>query len=84
MSQHALPCPFCGHAVDLTDPDVLYPSGVGWRDHENGLRSYHSAREVPQEQWCFALHCATTSGGCGAQMNADSKEEALERWNRRV
>jgi len=77
-------CPFCGHKVDMSDPDTLYPNGTGWSDDLFTGRSYHSFREVPKEQWCYSIHCATTSGGCGVEMSADSKEEAIEKWNRRV
>lgn len=77
------PCPFCGKKVDLEDHDVLYPSGTGWKQ-EDGFRSYHRYSEVPKEQWCYTMHCTSNSGGCGAEMSGDSKEEALEKWNRRV
>lgn len=76
-------CPFCGHHVDLEDPDVLYPNGTGWKIRSDGLRSYHHFREVPPDQWCYSMHCPTTSGGCGAEISGDSKEEAVEKWNRR-
>lgn len=75
-------CPFCGMPVDLEDPDVLYPNGTGWKIRGD-LRSYHHFREVPPEQWCYSMHCTTTSGGCGAEISGDSKEEAVEKWNRR-
>ena len=79
------PCPFCGHVVDLDDPDTLYPNGTGWKLNEkNNMRSYHNFREVPQEQWCYSLNCVTTAGGCGAEMHADSKEDAIKQWNKRV
>lgn len=78
------PCPFCGHKVDLEDADTLYPTGTGWREEHDGFRSYHSFRDVPREQWCWAMHCPETAGGCGAQIDADSKDEALEKWERRV
>lgn len=78
------PCPFCGMEVDLSDPDTLYPSGTGWKDRPDGLRSYHSFREVPREQWCWDMHCPTTAGGCGAVMSGDSREECIEKWNTRV
>ena len=77
------PCPFCGHTVDLEDVDTLYPNGIGWKDRELG-RSYHPCKEVPREQWCYSVHCVTTSGGCGCEMRADTKEEAIEKWNKRV
>ena len=78
------PCPFCGKEVDLEDPDTLHPTGSGWLIRNTGVRSYHSFREVPQEQWCYGLHCTTTSGGCGVRMDADSRTEAIEKWNNRV
>ena len=77
-------CPFCGHKVDLEDPDTLYPNGNGWKILSNGRKGYYSFRDVPKEQWCYSLHCVTTTGGCGVEMSANTKEEAIERWNRRV
>ena len=77
-----LPCPFCGKLADLEDYDTLYPSGTGWKD-EGGLRSYHSFRDVPKEQWCWGMHCPTPAGGCGAEIHGDSKAEALAKWNKR-
>lgn len=77
-------CPFCGKAVDLEDDDTLYPNGTGWQTRPNGKRSYHSFRDVPKEQWCWSMHCPTTSGGCGVEMSGDSKQEAIDKWNRRV
>jgi hypothetical protein len=78
------PCPFCGKAVDLSDGDTLYPNGTGWQDRSDGLRSYHSFRDVPPDQWCYSMHCPTTAGGCGAEISGDSKEEAINKWNRRA
>jgi hypothetical protein len=83
MNYKMKPCPFCGHEVDLKAPDTLHPSGTGWKTRANGFRSYHSFREVPPEQWCYSLQCVTTSGGCGVRMDADSREEAIEKWNTR-
>ena len=78
------PCPFCGMSVDLQDPDSLYPNGTGWAFNDNlGFRTYHSAKEVPAEQWCYSLHCVVHHGGCGAEMHADSRQEAIDRWNKR-
>ena len=79
-----LPCPFCGKSVDITDIDTLYPNGTGWKDHKDqNLRSYCHYTEVPTEQWCYSLHCVETSGGCGASTSGDSKQEAIDKWNRR-
>ena len=78
------PCPFCGKEVDLEDEDTLYPNGCGWEDRTLGFRSYHSFREVPKEQWCWSMHCPVTSGGCGAEISGDSKQECIDRWNTRV
>jgi hypothetical protein len=83
MNEQMKPCPFCGHEVDLENGDTLYPNATGWKDREYG-RSYHSFREVPQEQWCYSMHCPTTSGGCGCEMSADTKDEAIEKWNKRI
>lgn len=78
------PCPFCGKKIDPTDIDTLYPSGTGWETGEGGYRHYVSAREVPKEQWCYKVVCQEHYGGCGAEVHGDSKEEALEKWNRRA
>ncbi len=75
-------CPFCGHIPDMGDPDTVYPSGIGWKV-SRGFRHYVSFREVPPEQWCYSMHCVTTSGGCGAEISADSKEAAIAKWKRR-
>ena len=75
--------PFCGHVVDLQDGDTLYPNGIGWKISPSGMTTYHSFREVPEEQWCYSMHCPTTAGGCGVEMSANSKYEAMDKWNNR-
>jgi hypothetical protein len=77
------PCPFCGHKVDLENPDTLYEDGWGWLE-VNGLRSYHRIGHVPDGQECYAMHCPISAGGCGAEISGDSKQEAIEKWNKRV
>lgn len=78
-------CPFCGKPVDLGDPDVLYPNGIGWKFNDSPqMRTYHSFRDVPPSQRCWTLHCPVSSGGCGAEMPADTREDAIEKWNRRM
>lgn len=78
------PCPFCGLKPDLEDGDTLHPSATGWKPQQNGIRTYHSFREVPKEQWCWEINCPTTAGGCGINMTDDSKEEVIAKWNKRV
>lgn len=75
-------CPFCGKEVDLEDPDTLYTNGIGWVQNGN-RRSYHNFREVPEGQWCWSIHCHEHAGGCGAQINGDSRQECIDKWNRR-
>lgn len=80
-----LACPFCNKPVALDDPDTLYPSGIGWKfDDDLQRRTYHNFREVPPEQWCYTLHCVGQAGGCGAEMHADTKADALAKWNKRA
>jgi len=78
-----LACPFCGKPADLDDCDTLYPNGIGWKDREGGLRTYHSFRDVPKNQRCWGMNCPTPAGGCGAEIHGDSKEDALAKWNKR-
>ena len=78
------PCPFCGKEVDLEDGDTLYPSGVGWEVNEDGSFSHYTkAYDVPPNQWCWKLTCSTISGGCGAEMHGDSKQDTINRWSKR-
>lgn len=85
MMTELLPCPFCGMPVDIEDDDTLHPTGIGWRDDKCiGFRTYHSYRETPKKQWCWGMHCPTTSGGCGAEIHADSKDEVIAKWNTRA
>lgn len=76
-----LPCPFCGSEIQEED---VYPTGTGWRLRESELKEYVSFREVPREQWCYSVNCLPCNGGCGAEMHADTKEEAIENWNKRI
>lgn len=80
-----LHCPFCGMIPDPEeDEDCLYPSGTGWRDRPNGLREYLDFRMVPRSNWCYTLHCVQHHGGCGAEMHGDSRQEAIDKWNKRI
>lgn len=78
------PCPFCGKEVEIDDDETLYPTGTGWEINTAGYKTYKSFRNVPREQWCWSMHCPETHGGCGVEMSADTKEEAIEKWNKRV
>lgn len=78
-----LHCPFCGHKPDMDDTNTIYPNGTGWLIHPTGIRVYVSFRDVPAEQWCYSMHCVTTSGGCGAEISGDSYEETIAAWQRR-
>ncbi len=79
-----LPCPFCGQHLNCEeDEDVLYPTGIGWKDEDFGYRSYHSLKYVPETNWCWSVHCPTTAGGCGVEMSGDTKQEAIDKWNTR-
>ena len=83
-STSALPCPFCGKQVDLSDLDTLYPSGIVYKDCQDIGRHYGTRKEIPQyDGQCYVLRC-DTGVGCGASMSGDSVEEVLEQWNRRV
>lgn len=84
MNEYIKPCPFCGHAVELDNPDSVYPNGTGWGTCADGTRAYYPARIVPPDQWCYSVHCVVTAGGCGAEISGDSFSEAVARWNRRV
>jgi hypothetical protein len=81
--QELKPCPFCGRELDITDGDSLYPNGMGCKD-EGEYRSYHKGMEVPKEQWCYAAGCSELSGGCGAGVSGDNRQEAIDKWNARA
>lgn len=77
-------CPFCGANVNPNDMDTLYPSGIAWVESSGGYLHYDSALKYPKEQWCYKIICNESYSGCGAEIHGDSKEEALEKWNKRV
>lgn len=79
-----LPCPFCGHQHDHNDQDVLHPSGSAWQETEDGIRHYVRAKTVDPQYWCYQVNCPTSHGGCGAELTADSRDEAIAAWNRRI
>jgi hypothetical protein len=81
-------CPFCGKTPDISDPDTLYGTGSYWVDDPAIGRVYvgraHSllAGNDPSGQ-VYNFNCVICSGGCGASVTGDSREEAIAAWNRR-
>ena len=72
--------------IDPDDKDLIYPSGIGWKDSDEGYRHYVSIHKelLPKEQWCYRVVCQEHYGGCGDSITGDSKEESIEKWNRRI
>jgi len=77
------PCPFCGAQPDLEDCDTMYPNGVAWVEREDGIVHYVNRNQAPPENWCYSIHCVEHAGGGDAEMSGNSKQEAIEKWNRR-
>lgn len=79
-------CPFCGKTPDMQDPDVCYPSGVAWRyEKDIEMRAYFPlALRQQGDGMCWKFSCTKQSGGCGAEIHADSHAEVLAAWERRA
>jgi hypothetical protein len=80
---HLKDCPFCGATPPKDLSDTLYPSGTWWRIND-GYRHYvaHRDRE-PGDNMCWQVICNEVYGGCGAEISADSEQEAIDKWNHR-
>lgn len=80
------PCPFCGFQVDRYGLiDVLYPTGVYWRQHDEMDREYVGFKERRMDDKpCYQLLCNVTMGGCGAEMHGDTIEDVVDKWNTRI
>ncbi len=79
-----LPCPFCGWkpAADDLD-DVLYPSGTVWRVTDGRRHYVHYTERKDGDQFCWVITCNDSMGGCDASIHGDSKQETIDKWNRR-
>lgn len=78
------PCPFCGHQLDVEDGDTLYPSGLYWRVTDDITHYIRLKERQEGDQPCWKIVCNTSAGGCDVEMHADTEEELIEKWNRRV
>ena len=84
MSELVKPCPFCGRAYDPESHDTLYP-GIWYREYPNGDTSYHTRKDAkPGDKQMWDFNCPAHEGGCGAEISGHSREEAIEKWNRRA
>lgn len=79
-----LPCPFCGKTMQITE-DTIYPSGTVWLYNEDlQCRTYHGIHDIPNGNICWQINCCEHEGGCGASISGDSRQETIEKWNKRV
>lgn len=81
---NSLPCPFCGKKVDPSDSDTLYPTGTVYRDID-GIRRYFKWKDrLPTDGIVWGMNCPESSGGCGVELHADTRQKALDKWNQRT
>jgi len=79
------PCPFCGFNFSKDLVDILYPSGIYWRENSEIGGEYIGFKDMlPTDHTCWKIVCNGTMGGCGAEIHGDSKEEVIEKWNTRI
>jgi hypothetical protein len=70
---------------DLNDEDCCYPTGTYWRDHPEGFRYYfgHNERQTG-DGMMWLLHCTSNAGGCDAEVHGHTRQEAIDKWNKRA
>ena len=73
-------CPQCGDALDVDDPDTLYPNGLAWVDTPAG-RKYIRRHHVIDPNDCWHVVCPVHYGGCGLELHADTRDDAIKHWN---
>lgn len=78
------PCPFCGKAMDIDDPDTIYPSGF-WASvpGEDYRHYFNDPSRCTPEGTTYNVVCQTSAGGCSASIDGDSYKEAINNWNTR-
>lgn len=73
------PCPWCGKEPDLDNPDTLHPSGTYWTDSEHGIEYRSRENRGLHDYQCYEINCIP----CGLTLEADSKDEVIEKWETR-
>lgn len=91
MDEQLKPCPFCGHKVDINDPDVIHPTGIYWfRDPKSDISMFgedvgflYDTDEVSDNAY-WIINCVESSGGCDTTIHGISKEDVIKKWQRRT
>ena len=88
MNELLKPCPFCG--MDWNDPsdliDTLYLSSSWvyvWNNNRIMGREQVRAGYEHADFHIWNIICGEHNGGCGATMEGKSKEEVINKWNKR-